>query len=53
MLRGYHRLLWSKPLPSGALFELEVTAPGRYLHHRSVLGEFSLATRRFRAPTFS
>ena len=38
-LRSYHRLLWSKPLPSGASFDLSDTTPGVYLHHRSGLGE--------------
>ena len=44
-LRRYHQLLWSKPLPSGAPFELDVTTPGTYLHHRSELGEFWLVER--------
>ena len=39
-LRSYHKLLWSKPLPSGAQFELVDTAPHAYLHHKSELGEF-------------
>ena len=39
-LRRYHRLLWSKPLPSGASFDLSDTTPGAYLYHRSNLGEF-------------
>lgn len=43
-LRRYHRLLWSKPLPSGEMFDLSVTRPGAYLHHRSHLGEFFLAS---------
>jgi len=43
-LRRYHRLLWSKPLPSGAVFDLMDTTPGVYLHHRSPLGEFRLAS---------
>ncbi|MDP2320044.1 MAG: hypothetical protein Q8O42_12000 [Acidobacteriota bacterium] len=43
-LRRYHRLLWSKPLPSGELFQLVDTTPGVYLHHRSQLGEFWLAS---------
>jgi hypothetical protein len=30
-LRRYHQLLWSKPLPSGAPFELDVTRPRTYL----------------------
>ena len=34
-LRRYHRLLWSKPLPNGAHFELDAE-----LHHTSSLGEF-------------
>jgi hypothetical protein len=43
-LRKYHKLLWSKPLPSGALFELDDTTPGEYLHHLSELGEFFLTS---------
>lgn len=43
-LRAYHKLLWSKPLPSGAPFLLVDTTPGVYLHHRSELGEFQLAS---------
>jgi hypothetical protein len=43
-LRRYHQLLWSKPLPSGALFDLSVTTPGVYLHHCSSLGEFRLTS---------
>jgi hypothetical protein len=43
-LRRYHRLLWSKPLPNGAMFELSDSTPGAYLHHRSELGEFSLSS---------
>ena len=39
-LRSYHKLLWSKPLPSGAQFELVDTTPYVYLHHKSELGEF-------------
>lgn len=34
-LRRYHQLLWSKPLPSGARFDLDAR-----LHHQSDLGEF-------------
>jgi len=44
MLRRYHQLLWSKPLPSGAPFVLDVTTPGAYLHHHSALGEFRLSS---------
>ena len=43
-LRRYHRLLWSKPLPSGASFDLSDTTPGVYLHHCSSLGEFFLSS---------
>lgn len=43
-LRRYHRLLWSKPLPSGAAFDLDDSTPGVYLHHKSALGEFFLGS---------
>jgi hypothetical protein len=43
-LRRYHRLLWSKPLPSGASFDLDDSSPGVYLHHKSALGEFVLGS---------
>jgi hypothetical protein len=45
-LRRYHKLLWSKRLPGGELFELDdVTLGGcLYLHHRSAVGEFWLAS---------
>jgi hypothetical protein len=43
-LRRYHQLLWSKPLPSGKVFELTDTSPRAYLEHCSVLGEFSLSS---------
>lgn len=43
-LRHYHRLLWSKPLPGGAVFDLDDTTRGAYLHHSSELGEFWLAS---------
>lgn len=51
MLRSYHKLLWSKPLPSGVVFKLDDTTPGAYLHHRSKLGEFFLASDAV-VPTF-
>lgn len=38
-LRRYHRLLWGKPLPDGAAFELDDD-----LHHVSQLGEFWLSS---------
>jgi hypothetical protein len=47
-LRDYHKLLWSKPLPSGRMFDLEVTFDierSRYfLHHQSSRGEFYLTS---------
>jgi hypothetical protein len=43
-LRRYHQLLWSKPLPSGRMFTLASDVPGVYLHHRSELGAFRLAS---------
>jgi hypothetical protein len=50
-LRRYHKLLWSKPLPGGEAFELDDTTPGSYLHHRSTVGEFWLASDAV-IPTF-
>ena len=35
-LRRYHRLLWSKPLPSGQPFELTDTERGVYLYHHTL-----------------
>jgi hypothetical protein len=43
-LRRYHQLLWSKPLPNGAPFDLDITTPNVYLHHLSDLGEFFLSS---------
>ena len=43
-LRTYHKLLWSKPLPSGDLFNLRDDKPGYYLYHNSALGEFALGS---------
>jgi hypothetical protein len=51
-LRRYHQLLWSKPLPNGAVFTLEDTRPDAYLYHHSDLGEFFLASDAVMA-TFS
>jgi hypothetical protein len=50
-LRAYHRLLWSKPLPSGASFDLDDTTLRAYLHHGSERGEFRL-TSDAAVPTF-
>lgn len=43
-LRAYHKLLWSKPLPSGDLFELDVSKGIPRLHHVSSRGEFTLTS---------
>ncbi len=43
-LREYHRLLWSKELPSGRHTEFDTHTPGAYLHHSSDLGRFVLAS---------
>lgn len=43
-LRSYHKLLWSKSLPSGDLFDLRDDKPGYYLYHSSALGDFSLGS---------
>jgi len=51
-LRRYHRLLWSKQLPGGEPFGLDVTSPDSYLHHRSELGEFRLSSDSV-IPSFS
>src|SRR6476620_10148879 len=50
-LRRYHKALWSKPLPSGVVFELDDTTPGAYLLHRSEAGEFFLSSDAV-IPTF-
>lgn len=51
-LRRYHQLLWSKPLPDGALFTLDASTRGAYLHHRSKVGEYFLASDSV-IPTFT
>lgn len=43
-LRRYHKLLWSKPLPGGAIFDLHDSKTGGYLYHRSGVGEFFLTS---------
>lgn len=43
-LRQYHKILWSKPLPSGQHFNLTDTEKGVYLYHKSELGEFILGS---------
>ena len=51
-LRCYHKLLWSKPLPSGFRFELVDTTLRVYLHHKSKIGEFWLSSDSV-IPTFT
>ena len=51
-LLRYHKRLWSKELPSGDFFELDDTHPHTYLHHRSTVGEFFLASDSV-IPTFT
>jgi hypothetical protein len=45
-LRSYHKLLWSKPLPCGAAFDLDDTKPlgVAYLYHESEIGKFYLSS---------
>lgn len=43
-LRAYHRILWSKSLPNGQVFELDNKKSGAYLYHKSELGEFNLGS---------
>lgn len=41
-LKKYHKILWSKPLPNGKLFNLQDNKNGKYLYHKSELGELIL-----------
>lgn len=50
-LRRYHQILWSKPLPNGARFDLDTVSTDGYLHHSSALGEYWLASDSV-IPTF-
>jgi len=43
-LRKYHKILWSKPLQNGKIFELTENKIGVYLYHESELGEFFLGS---------
>jgi hypothetical protein len=43
-LRRYHQRLWSKELPSGKHFDLEIKPGKGYLYHNSELGEFVLTS---------
>lgn len=50
-LCSYHKLLWSKPLPRGRVFELACTRTPYYLRHSSDLGDFWLSSDTV-IPTF-
>lgn len=50
MLRRYHKILWSKPLPSGDMFALD-DSTAKYLQHSSQLGDFVLTSDAV-IPTF-
>lgn len=50
-LQEYHRILWSKPLPNGKMFDLTKISSNR-LFHKSELGKFYLSSDRAIA-TFS
>lgn len=43
-LRLFHKILWSKPLPNGQIFELTNKKGGAYLYHKSELGEYFLGS---------
>ena len=43
-LRQYHKLLWSKPLPSGDMLSLSDNVKGKYLFHCSSKGEFNFTS---------
>jgi len=51
VLRRYHQLLWSKPLPNGDPFDLVTTRKGCYLFHESARGKFFLSSDTV-VPTF-
>lgn len=51
-LRKYHQLLWSKPLPDGRPFNLDVGSGKGYLYHNSEIGEFVLTSDSV-LPTFA
>ncbi|MDR1155161.1 MAG: hypothetical protein LBL04_10635 [Bacteroidales bacterium] len=43
-LRQYHKILWSKILPNGKMFDLSDSKDGTYLYHKSKIGEFFLSS---------
>lgn len=51
-LQKYHRILWSKTLPNGKMFNLESNKKNCLLTHTSDLGKFVLSSDRA-VPTFT
>jgi len=43
-LKKYHKILWSKSLPTGKIFTLRDDKAGAYLYHKSELGQFFLGS---------
>ena len=43
-LKKYHKILWSKSLPNGKIFNLQDDKAGAYLYHKSELGQFFLGS---------
>jgi hypothetical protein len=43
-LQAYHKVLWSKKLPSGRMFSLQNGESGTLLRHSSNLGDFTLSS---------
>jgi hypothetical protein len=43
-LKKYHKILWSKPLPSGKIFTLSDTESDSYLTYNSAEGKISLSS---------
>ena len=54
-LRRYHKILWSKPLPNGQVFDLDDTKPKRkaYLYYRSELDQEFFLSSDSAVPTFT
>lgn len=50
-LKQYHKLLWSKELPSGQRLVLDDKQNNSYLHHKSRIGEFFFSSDSI-IPTF-
>lgn len=51
-LQEYHRILWSKPLPNGKMFNLIAEDSNCQLTHNSTLGKFIISSDRA-VPTFT